>query len=134
MPSSNGAAIALVPDLPSAQVTQVTPAAHGAIEALVGEVLADVTVQICGAAFAGGGLTAVSREVIGNHFVRLFELKTTHPEVDFALAGKTALGRRLDAIGCGKDPAVVDKALDEVLSWPLDILRKVIATERARAN
>ena len=131
---SNGvSALRLVaPESPLAQ----SPAAHGGIEASVGETIVDAAVLIGGAALVGGGLTHASREAIGDMFVKLFELKMSHPEIDFAVEGKKALRQRLGAelARCGKDETALDAGLAEIVSWPLGILAEVVATEKAWAN
>jgi hypothetical protein len=132
---TNGAAVALavVLEPPSAPVP---PAAYGKIGDLVGATIVDVAVLL-GAAALVGGLTTASRESCGDLFVKLYELKTTHPEVDFIAEGKKALRQRLGAElaqVAGDNEASIDAALTEIIGWPVDILSKVVATERAWAN
>jgi hypothetical protein len=138
----NGAAALTVLGLPAVQaaepaVQNVASLTQAEIETAIGEAVADTAAVISESAFIDGGiLTPERRERSGDLFVRLFQLQQSHPAVDFALAGKKALRRRLGTklASCGRDDAELDAALSEVVSWPLGILRKITALERAWAN
>jgi hypothetical protein len=74
----------------------------------------------------------------------MFKLQeSTLGEIDFGAVarteGKRVLRERHGVVlqqhfGAALSEAALDAALDEILSWPLDVLRKVTAFERALAH
>jgi hypothetical protein len=108
----------------------------------VGEAVADAAILV-GAGLADfdavGGLLPATRTRAGDVFMRLYEL-SQNGGIDFVAAqaeGKRVLllryGRALTQ-HYGLPVTALDPIIDEIISWPLDILRKMIAVERAWAN
>jgi len=135
---SNGvAALASLPPPQNAAVSEHGRRSQDGIERQVGEAVANAAVLICQVWFVDRELTPESRETVGNLFVRLFELQTANPGIDFAQAGKKVLRERYGdslLLAAKRDDATLDRAFDEILDWPLSILRKVTLVERLRAN
>ena len=135
---ANGAAVALVELDP---VT--TPTQENELESRIGETVADAVMAVCAGASdwgADGRLSAATRTRAGDLFVQLYRLQeAAGGELAFhtiALReGKRALLQRYGATlaeQCGVPTTALD--FEEVLDWPLGILRKITAVERALAH
>ena len=142
----NGASVAqkLVPlftpePLPQDVGTPTAAPAAPETERRIGEEIARAAVLICLAAekrLVGQPTKAITRQA-GEIFARLYELQAT-PGIDFVVTA-TREGRcALRAILMQGPPAAaalckrgdLDRALDEILAWPLGILARVTEFER----
>jgi hypothetical protein len=67
---------------------------------------------------------------------RPYGLQQSAPHIDFAAAGKDALRRVLARnVGVAEElsrSCNLDRALDEIVSWPLSVLAQVTADEQDR--
>jgi hypothetical protein len=143
---ANGAhALRLVSEPPSApshaKSTAPQPPAAPAVTELeleIGALVAQATVQVCLAmeAYKQGRSTLEINGQGAELIAKLYELRQSAPDVDLVAAGK----RALRIILAQNVPAAVlgqynlDRELNELLSWPLGVLARVTASERARAN
>jgi hypothetical protein len=142
----NGTAIALPPALdPPAPAKAIAP---GEVEQRIGTAVADAVTAI-GAGLmdweAAGSLRDTTRRLAGEHLGRVAMLQLEHASGDnnFAAiarsAGRRELWSRCDAgfrahYGASFDEAAIDHALDENISWVIEITTKVVRDERARAH
>jgi hypothetical protein len=140
----NGAALPLDLDPPVITTKAIGPTE---IEQRIGNTVADAAIMVCagvGDWESDGRLAPATRAQAGALFVELFQLQeSTLGELDFAAVaraeGKRAIMRRHGAVlaqhyGATLSGAALDRVLDEIIDWPLGILRKVTAAERAWAN
>jgi hypothetical protein len=140
----NGAAVALPPELDPPTRRE---AAHAEIIQRIGNVVADAAIAVC----AGisdwefdGRLSGATRTRAGDLFVQLFELQeATVGLLDFSAVaraeGKRTIMRRHGAAlkqhyGAALSAERLDAVLDEIIGWPLDVLAKLTAVERALAH
>jgi hypothetical protein len=120
-----------------------TPAcanAQAEIERRIGELVAGAASVVCaGLGDWESGIAPATQTQAGDLFVELYRLQqTTLGEIDFAAVacreGKRVLWERHGAVlQKHYGPAALD-ALDEIVTWPLVVLAKVTAVERARMN
>jgi hypothetical protein len=135
---ANGSAVALPLELDPEPAKE-----QQSLEVTIGEAVADAVAAILAGVAdwgADGRLSPATRTRMGDLFVELYRAQeAAGGELAFhtiALReGKRALVQRYGAVlteQCGVPAATLD--FDEVLNWPLDILRKITAVERAMAH
>jgi hypothetical protein len=114
--------------------------ARAEIERRIGELVADAAGVVCaGLGDWESGIAPATQTQAGELFVTLFRLQQeTLGEIDFAAVarreGKRILWERHGSVlQQHYGPTALD-ALDEIVSWPLVVLAKVTAVERARMN
>jgi hypothetical protein len=134
---ANGTAALATLELDPAPLTTPT-----AIEQAIGEVVADTTIATCAGAweFEDGGISASTRAKTGDLFVRLYRLQEQFGEIGFSTVARRE-GRRVLLQRHGEDlrrqfeaaltEAALDEVLDKIIDWPLTILSKVTAVEKA---
>jgi triphosphoribosyl-dephospho-CoA synthetase len=141
---ANGAAIALPLELDPA------PAPRAEIERQIGEAVAAAACAVCtgvGDWAADGALADDTKAKAGDLFVALYWLQEAFGEIHFNVTARRegarvfrqryaeALRQQFGAtLSDAELDAALDTAIDEILSWPLSILTKITAIERALAN
>jgi hypothetical protein len=90
---------------------------------------------------ANGALSGATRARAGDLFVAMYRLQEGVGEINFkAIArreGVRVLWERHGAAlsrHCRLSESALAPTLDEIISWPLDVLAKITATERALAH
>jgi hypothetical protein len=133
----NGVAVALALDPAAAPA----PAKPTEVEQRIGEAVADAAIMVlaaCGDWEAQGRIAGDTRARAGGLFVELYKLQEASGAVDFSavarIEGKRAIMRRHGAALAEHYGVALDAALDEIISWPLDVLAHITAVERALAH
>jgi hypothetical protein len=141
----NGATVALPPDLQPIQAPAKADARLAELEQRIGMVVADAALAVCvgRSEWENGGLAPATKTAAGDLFVESFKLQeTTLGELDFDVVahreGLRNLRMRYGAVLAehyGDFPAsALDRTLNQILSWPLSVLARVTAVERALAH
>ena len=143
MAQNGAAAVRLLPDPPSHPsipardgIKHQAPSPNAVVVRQISEATA-ACVEMVGQGILDyerlGVLDPSTREATGNAFVRLYELsQATVGELDFHLLARTQTKNLLLERHRGAD--LDEGVVDDLLTHVLDILKKVSADERARAN
>ena len=120
---------------------------HAEIIERIGATVADAAIAVCAGISdweADGRLSGTTRVRTGDLFVQLYELQeTTLGKLDFNTTarreGKRTIMRRHGAAlkqhyGAALSAERLGAVLDEIIGWPLDVLAKLTAVERALAH
>jgi hypothetical protein len=129
---SNGHAAALrpAPSAGSDELERIGEAVANAVFAVLGG---------CAEWDAAGALGPTIRARAGDSFVELYRLQEMYGGLDFDSTARregkrVLLGRYGDGLRQQFAAATLDAELDEIVGWPLGILARVTAIERALAH